>query len=132
MPKRFIQKLPLIARAAIADGLSLLLAFVLCLLFAAIAMTSSDPTANLSLYGEILFLLSMLFCGFLGAKLSAENRFLGGMTAAGGLLLLIVIASLIIGTDSGSLFFVLSALGAFFGAIGALFGAKEKKRRRSR
>ncbi len=132
MPKKSLRKLPLLLRTAIAVGSALLLAFFLSLLLAAIAMSCSDPTANLTLYGEILFLLSILLCGFLGARLAAENRFLGGLAAVGELLLLTVIASLVIGTDSGNLFFVLAALGAFFGAIGALLGAKEKKRSRSR
>ena len=69
MSKRTLSKLPLTAAAALTAAFGCLFALLLCLLFAFAASAAEDPTAHLSLYGEIAFGLSMLFCGFVGALL---------------------------------------------------------------
>lgn len=132
MPKKSLKKLSFPARTAIALGVSVLLAFLACLLLAAVAMASEDPTAHLSIYGNAVFLLSMLFCGFFGARLAAENRFLCGLIAAGCLLLFAIAMHFALGEIGFAKAFALAALGAFCGALGALLGAREKKRKRKR
>ncbi|MBQ4599887.1 MAG: DUF3792 family protein [Clostridia bacterium] len=130
MPKKAFEKLTLTARTALVVGVTLLLALLCCLLLAFVAGRSEDPTANLTLYGEIAFALSMLFCGFLGAKLAPEQRFVSGLVASGILLLLVIAASVAFGGTSFVKEAILAALGAFVAAAGALLGAKEQKRRR--
>ncbi|MBQ5389900.1 MAG: YrzE family protein [Clostridia bacterium] len=129
MPKHLFGKLTLTARTALTVGIAMLFAISCCLLFCFVAKYSEDPTANLQLFGEIAFALSMLFCGFLGAKLAGENRFAAGMLAS-GVMLLPVTAAAVVCSTSFVRSAILLALGAFVAAIGALLGAKESKRRR--
>lgn len=130
MPKHLFGKLTLTARTALTVGIAMLFAISCCLLFCFVAKYSEDPTANLQLFGEIAFALSMLFCGFLGAKLAPEQRFVSGLVASGILLLLVIAASVAFGGTSFVKEAILAALGAFVAAAGALLGAKEQKRRR--
>ena len=132
MPKHTFSKMTLVARTAVAAGAALLLSLVLCLLLGGIAGALEDPTAHLTLFGEIALMLSMLFCGFLGASLSAENRFAAGMLASGIWLLLVSAASLAVGNPSLVRSLLLIALAAFCGAVGSLLGAKEHRRRHKR
>lgn len=130
MPKNALEKLTLTARTALVVGVTLLFALLCCLVLAFIAGRSEDPTAHLTLYGEIAFALSMLLCGFLGAKLAADKRFISGLVASGVMLLLVIAASIAFGGTSFVKEAILAALGAFVAAAGALLGAKEQKRRR--
>lgn len=130
MPKNALEKLTLTARTALVVGVTLLFALLCCMLLAFVAGRSEDPTANLTLYGEIAFALSMLLCGFLGAKLAADRRFASGLLAGGIVLVLVIAASIAFGGTSFVKEAILAALGAFVAATGALLGAKEKKRRR--
>lgn len=132
MPKTTLSKLPLVTRTALAVTATTLFALLVCLLVSAVAQTSDDPTAHLSLAGEIVCMLSMVLCGFLGAKLSAENRFACGLLAAGCLLLLVIAASIAFGGTNFLKEVLLAVLCAFFAALGALVGAREKKRKRKR
>ena len=86
MSKRSLGKLPLSVRTAITVGITLVFALILCLIFCAVANAGEDPTANLSLYGEIAFGLTMLFCGFIGAKSAPDQKFMCGIMAAGAVL----------------------------------------------
>ena len=133
MSKRSLQKLPLAAASALTAGLGCLFALLLCLLFAAAASASEDPTAHLSLYGEITFALSMFFCGFVGAKLCEDTRFLRGVLSGAILLLIAITGSFAFGGNCGfAKAAVLCGIGAFLCCCGALLGAKEPKRRRKR
>lgn len=130
MPKHALEKLSLPMRTALVVGVTLVFALLACLIFAFVAGRSEDPTANLALYGEIAFALSMLLCGFLGAKIAFDKRFVSGLTAGGILLLLVIAASVAFGGTSFVKEVILAVLGAFIASMGALLGAKEKKRRR--
>ena len=127
MSKRTLEKLPTVTRAALAAAASCLFALVLCLLFAAAASSLDDPTAHLSLYGEIIFAVTMLTCGLLGAKLSGDERFLSGMLSGGILLLFVIAASFAFPGGSFAKCAVLCGIGAFLVSVGALLGAKEPK-----
>lgn len=130
MPKHTLSKLPLPARTSIALGVTFLFAFLGCLAFAATAQASEDPSANLSMYGKIVFALSMLLCGFTGAKLGSESRFTDGMLGVGVMLLFVIALSLAFGGTGFVKGILLVLLGAFMGAGGSLFGAKKTKRRK--
>ena len=131
MSKRMLSKLPLTAAAALTAAFGCLFALILCLLFAFAASAAEDPTAHLSLYGEIAFGLSMLFCGFVGARLCDGERFLRGILAGAFLLLLAVAGSIAFGGEgSFAKIAVLSSIGAFLCCGGAILGAKEPKRKR--
>ncbi len=131
MSKRFLNKLPFAAAAALTAGFGCLLSLILCLLFAAAASAAEDPTAHLSLYGEIVFALSMLFCGFVGARLCDGERFLRGILAGAILLLIAITGSFAFGgTSSFAKIAVLCGVGAFLCCCGAVLGAKEPKRKR--
>ncbi len=130
MPKNTLEKLSLTARTALVVGVTLLFALLCCLLLAFVAGKSEDPTAHLTLYGEIAFALSMLLCGFLGARIAVDRRFVSGLLAGGIVLLLVIAGSIALGGTSFVKEAILAALGAFIAAAGALLGAKEKKRRR--
>ena len=129
MSKRTLEKLPTVTRAALAAAASCLFALVLCLLFAAAASSLDDPTAHLSLYGEIIFAVTMLTCGLLGSKLSGDERFLSGMLSGGILLLFVIAASFAFPGGSFAKCAVLCGIGAFLVSVGALLGAKEPKRK---
>ncbi len=129
MSKRTLEKLPTVTRAALAAAVSCLFALVLCLLFAAAASSLDDPTAHLSLYGEIIFAVTMLTCGLLGAKLSGDERFLSGMLSGGILLLFVIAASFAFPGGSFAKCAVLCGIGAFLVSVGAILGAKEPKRK---
>lgn len=130
MSKRASEQRPTLMSAVIAAAAACLFAMLVCLLFAAAALSLDDPTAHLGLYGTLAFFVSALLCGFLGAKLAKQERFIGGMLA-GSLLLACVIAATF-AFDGGN--FTESAvrcgIGAFLVSIGTLLGAKETKRRR--
>lgn len=131
MSKRTLNKLPLMAAAALAAGFGCMFSLVLCLLFALAASAVEDSTAHLSLYGEITFELSMLFCGFVGAKLCDGERFLRGILAGAFLLLLAVAGSFaFVGDESFTKITIMCSLGAFLCCGGAILGAKEQKRKR--
>ncbi len=130
MSKRTLEKLPPVTLSALAAAACCLFALLLCLLFAAAASSLDDPTAHLALYGEIVFAVTMLLCGFVGAKLAPDARFLCGMLAGGILLLLTIAASFAFGGGNFAKSAVLCGIGVFLAAVGALLGAKEPKRKR--
>ncbi len=132
MSKRSFDKLPLSVRIAITVGITLVFALILCLIFCAIANAGDDPTANLTLYGEIAFGMTMLFCGFIGAKGAPDQKFMCGVAAAGAVLLLVIAMSVVFGGDSFAKEAILAGLGAFLAAGGALLGAKEPSRKHKR
>ena len=132
MSKRTLEKLPPVTLSALAAAACCLFALLLCLLFAAAASSLDDPTAHLALYGEIVFAVTMLLCGFVGAKLAPDARFLCGMLAGGILLLLTIAASFAFSGSSFARAAVLCGIGVFLAAVGALLGAKEPKRKRRR
>ena len=126
MSKRTLEKLPTVTRAALAAAASCLVALVLCLLFAAAASSLDDPTAHLSLYGEIIFAVTMLTCGLLGAKLSGDERFLSGMLSGGILLLFVIAASFAFPGGSFAKCAVLCGIGAFLVSVGALSARRSR------
>lgn len=130
MSKRSLAKLSPMTLAAITAAVCCIAAVLLCLLFAAAASSLDDPTAHLALYGEIVFAAVMLLCGFLGANLAGDARFLSGMLAGGILLLFTVAASFAFGGGNFAKSAVLCGIGAFLAAVGALLGAREPRRRR--
>lgn len=132
MPKHSFKKLPMGARCAIVVGITVIFSLVLCLIMSAVAQSSDDPTKNLTLYGEIAYLASMLFCGFLGAKTAEEKRFASGMISSAAMLLIVVSASIIFGGESFIKELLLALLGAFVSSVGSLMGAREVKRKRRR
>lgn len=133
MQKRSFSKLPAIVRYLTAMGMSFLFALVLCLVMSAVAKGSEDPTASLSLYGEIIFALSMLFCGFAGAKSGTDNKLADGILSSSLLLLTVLAVSLLFSGETSFLKEVTIALIGYATAIlGAFLGAPEKKRRRKR
>lgn len=132
MPKRSLRRLPFALRTVLVVGVAILLVLLACFALSALALAGSDPTAHLSLYGELLFLLFMLLCGFFGAKLSEEHRFLSGTTAAGGLLLIAFALSLVLGGGTTALSLILAAFGLALGMAGAALGMREHRRGRRR
>ena len=130
MSRTTLSKLPIATRTLIVLGVSILFAACGCLLACAALFASEDPIAHVSLCGEGAFVLTMLFCGCFGAKISAQDRFLSGMLGASVLLLFIIVLSVIFGGTSFVREVLLALLGAFFAATGALLGSREKKRRR--
>lgn len=132
MSKRSFQKLPFVARAALLAAAGAFLALFFCLLFALIAQKSSDPTANLAVYGKIAYLITLFACGFAGAKTAADDRFTSGLAACGILAAALLLLSAFC-SEAGILRkTILLLIGLFSGAIGSLLGAKEKKRKRRR
>lgn len=131
MPKRMIEKLSFPARTAVAVAAAAVAALALCAVFAFIAALGDDPTANLSLYGEISFCASMLFCGILGAKLASDKRFVCGVAAGSAMLLLTAVCALILADDLIKAL-ILAALGLFISAAGSAIGSREVKRKRRR
>ena len=133
MQKHSFSKLPALARHLLAVCLSLLFSLILCLVMSAVAKRSSDPTAHLSLYGEIIFAFSMFFCSFVGAKSSADKKLLDGLLSSALLLLITFAVSL---SFSGETSFAKEAalmlIGSATATLGAFSGATEKKRRRKR
>ncbi|MBQ6614445.1 MAG: TIGR04086 family membrane protein [Clostridia bacterium] len=133
MPKHSFSKLPPFARYLTVSGISLLFASLLCLVMSFVAKSSGDPTANLSLYGEIIFALSMLFCGFTGAKSGSENKLLSGILSSALLLLIVFAVSLLFsGETSVAKEIILALIGSATACAGAFLGSSEKKRRRKR
>lgn len=131
MPKRMFEKMSFPVRTAVAVALTAVFALALCAIFAFAAKCTEDPTANLTLYGEICYCVSMLFCGAVGAKMGAENKFASGIAAGGGALLVVAIAALIL-SDSFIKSLILAALGLFLCAAGSAVGSREVKRKRRR
>lgn len=132
MPKHTLEKMSLTVRTAITVGVTVVFAFILCLIMSAVANASDDPTKDLTLYGETAYGLSMLFCGFLGARLAADKRFICGVTAGGIMLLLVIALSIVFGGESFVKELILALLGAFIASVGAALGSREKKRKRKR
>lgn len=132
MPKRTLEKLSMPTKTAVTVGAGAVFALALCSLFAFAATLSDDPTANLTLYGEICFCLTMLFCGILGAKLAADKKFVCGFAAGGIMLLIATAAMLFLGTDSAIKTLIIALVGLFFAAAGSALGAREVKRKRRR
>ncbi len=132
MHKHSLSRLPSFVRYMTVTGASLIFAVVCSLIMGAVAMGSEDPTKNLKLYGEIIFVFSMLFCGFLGAKTAVDAKILCGILSAALMLLIIIAASLALG---GSLLLkeaTIAAVGAVAALSGAALGSREKKRKRKR
>ncbi|MBE6678989.1 MAG: hypothetical protein E7598_00535 [Ruminococcaceae bacterium] len=132
MPKHSFKKLSLAARCAIVAAITVAFALSLCMIMGAVAFASEDPTKNLTLYGEICFLLSMFFCGFVGAKTAGESRFASGIFASGIVLLLVIAASVAFGGDSFIKELTMAALGVAVSASGAALGSRETKRKHRR
>lgn len=130
MPRYSFKKMPLLTRSFIICGCSLILSLMLCIFASIIAKSSNNPSENLSLYGEICFLITMLFCGFSGAKTAVESRFASGIIPAAIMLAIIFATSLCFGGTSFMKEFILAIIGAVIAAAGAFMGAKEKKRGR--
>jgi hypothetical protein len=73
----------------------------------------------------------MLFCGFIGAKLSNENKFQCGIISGGALLVLSAIGALVF-SDNAAKSLILAIIGLFLSAAGAAIGSREQKRKRRR
>ena len=129
MPRRTLDKLPFLARAAIGAGVGIIAVLALSLLFSLVAILSKDPTANLTLYGEISLLCAMLLCGFSGAKLGGDQKLASGLISGGILLVIAVMFALILASNVVKAL-ILAALGMFVAAAGAALGSREVKRRR--
>ena len=132
MPKKSIKRLPMLLRTAITVGITLLLGCAACGALAMLALSADDPTAHLSLYGRCVFGLCMLFCGFLGAAFAEERRFASGIVASVCLLVPEAILFFVFGGEVGSTLLLLAGGGAALGILGALLGARERRRKRSR
>lgn len=132
MPKNLFKKMSPTMRYATVMGISVIFALAACLIAAAIASKSDDPAKNLTLYGEICFGLTAFVCGFVGAKLGEENRFASGLLASTLLIIIITVISIFIGGSQFSKKALLFTLGIIMSAIGAVIGAKEKKRKRKK
>lgn len=131
MPKRTFDKLSFPARTAITVGTCALFSLLLCLAFSFISYMSDDPSKNFTLYGEICYLLTMLFCGFIGAKLNSENRFASGIISGCAMLVLTALGAIVL-SDNAVKSLILAALGMFLCAAGAAVGSREPKRKRRR
>ena len=130
MPRHTFNKMPLMARSFIICATSIILSLLLCIFASIIAKNSENPTKHLSLYGEICFVVSMLFCGFAGAKTAADHRFSSGIIPSAIMLAIIVAASIGFGGASFTKELILAVIGAVISVFGALIGAKEKRRSR--
>ena len=129
MPKRTFDKLTFPARAAIGAGVGIISALAVSLLFSLVAILSKDPTANLTLYGEISLLCAMLICGFFGARIGGDQKLASGLISAGILTVLALMLALIFADDVAKAL-ILAALGIFVAAAGAALGSREKRRKR--
>lgn len=132
MPKRKFDRLPAFARYAAVTGSSLIFSVLCCLIMAAVASGSENPTANLALYGEIIFLLSMFVCGFIGAKAATEGKLLCGLLSAALMLAVVAGACIALGGAVLHKAAMLAAAGALCALLGSLLGAKEKRRKRKK
>ncbi len=132
MPKHVFDKLSFPARVGISAGAGAMFALACSLLFALIASMSANPSANLTLYGEICFLTSMAFCGFFGAKMGDDSKFLCGIAAGGTMLAAVVMLALLFSSGGIVKALILSTLGMFMCAVGAAVGSREVKRKRRR
>ena len=132
MRKNSLSNLPPFVRYMVVSGSSLIFASVCAVIMGAVAMASSDPTKNLTLYGEIIFILSMFFCGFLGAKTAVDAKFLCGILSATLMLLVVVAASLALGGNLVPKVMLIAGIGIVAALLGAVIGSREKKRRRNR
>jgi len=132
MPKNKLDRLPAFARYAIVTGSSLVFAVCCCMIMSAIALKSENPTANLALYGEIIFLASMTFCGFTGAKTATEGKLLCGLLSAALMLAIVTGACIAIGEAELLKAAILIVSGALCALLGSLIGAKEKRRKRKK
>ena len=130
MPKRNFDKLTTPIRISITAGAGVLFALICNLFFALIAYMSSDPAANLTLYGEICLLLSMLFCGFFGAKIENEQKFVCGMASGSAMLAIVIMFALFFSSGGFVKALILSVLSIFLCAVGAAVGSRKVKRKR--
>lgn len=130
MPRHTLDKISLPIRTVIVCTASLILSLLLCLIASIVSKNSDDPTSHLTLYGEICFLMSMLFCGFSGAKIAKEKRFASGMLSGTAILIVIFVLSLFLSHERFLKRIIILALGAFASATGSALGASEKKRKR--
>ncbi len=130
MQKRAFERLPAIVRYITVTGSSLLFSAVCCLIMSAVAMSSDDPTADLWLYGRIIFVLSMLFCGFVGAKAGSGGRLLCGILSSLLLLATVISAAIALGNTNLADEALVATVGAAVAVVGALIGSREKKRKR--
>lgn len=132
MPKRSFEKMTAPARYLIIIGAAVIFALVGCIVMSAVSLRLDDPTAHLSFFGEIIFVLTMLICAFLGAKTAPESKFFCGMICSAILLLAVVAASVALGGTSFIKEVIIASVGVVAAISGALMGAKEKKRKRKR
>lgn len=132
MRKNSLSNLPPFVRYMAVSGSSLIFASVCSFIMGAVAMASEDPTENLTLYGEIIFILSMFFCGFLGAKVAVDAKILCGILSAMLMLMIVIAASLAFGGVIIPKALIIAAIGAVAALSGAAIGSREKKRRRKR
>ena len=132
MRKNSLSNLPPFVRYMVVSGSSLIFASVCSLIMGAVALASEDPTENLTLYGEIIFILSMFFCGFLGAKVAVDAKILCGILSAMLMLMIVIAASLAFGGVIIPKALIIAAIGAVAALSGAAIGSREKKRRRQR
>lgn len=131
MRKNSLSNLPPFVRYMLVSGSSLVFASICSVIMGTVAMMSSDPTKNLMLYGEIIFVFSMFFCGFLGAKVAVDAKILCGILSALLMLLVVFAASLALGGIMPKALSI-AAVGAVAALSGAAVGSREKKRRRKR
>lgn len=129
MQKRNSQRLPNAVKYIIAVGISAIVALFLSLITSAVLLASEDPTRHTSLYGEIIFCISMLLSALFGAKFSSSQKFLGG-TVSSALLLLLVIAASFCFSGKAENGIAVAAAGVVCGIVGAFLGAREPKRKR--
>lgn len=132
MPKRMLDKLSPFARIAISAGAAAVFALLVAVLLAFVASFSEDPAKNLTLYGEICFLATMLFGGLVGAKMGGETKIFSGVISGAVILALVILPSLFV-NDGGILkALVMALLGMFVCVVGAAVGSRESKRRKHR
>ena len=131
MSKRIFDKLSFFTRTAITASLGAMFATVLSLAFSFVAYISENPSESIALYGEVCYLLTMLFCGFVGAKISRENAFASGIASGGAMLVLTSLGALVL-SENAVKSLILASLGMFLCAAGAAVGSREPKRKRRR
>ena len=132
MPKNRFERMPSLVRYLTVVGASLLFAVCMCLIMSAVALGSENPTANLALYGKIIFFLSMFVCGLVGAKTAVEGKLLCGILCAALMLAIIAGASVALCGIKLPTFALFAVAGFCTALVGSLFGAKEKKRKRKK
>lgn len=101
---------------------------VLTAVFALIALRGSDPTRYVQSFGIAIFIVSVLVCGFVSARMSEGGIFGAPLCAIGTYLFLYLLTTIISGAASkGFIYLLLLYLGAFAAGFVGIFIGRHKK-----